>query len=186
MIKILFVCHGNICRSTMAEYVMKDMLEKKGLTALFEIDSAATSREEIGNPIYPPARKKLMEEGVTIGTHRARQVTKADYKYFDKIYIMASDALSRQTIQRRGRVLRTCTETGKRIAYIYDFVALPPIGSAEGIGVSNLVINEMRRAKEYARLADNKTDIMDELRSIMGMYGVNEEDLDNEFDTESE
>ena len=88
MIKILFVCHGNICRSTMAEYVMKDMLEKRGLDRAFEVDSAATSREEIGNPIYPPARRKLIEEGVPIGTHRARQVTKADYDYFDKIYIM--------------------------------------------------------------------------------------------------
>ena len=88
MIKILFVCHGNICRSTMAEYVMKDMIEERGLSDLYEIDSAATSREEIGNHIYPPARKKLVEEGVAIGTHRARQVTKADYKYFDKIYIM--------------------------------------------------------------------------------------------------
>ena len=72
----------------MAEYVMKDMTEDLGLSDLYEIDSAATSREEIGNPIYPPARKKLVEEGVAIGTHRARQVTKADYKYFDKIYIM--------------------------------------------------------------------------------------------------
>ena len=72
----------------MAEYVMKDMIEGRGLSDIYEIDSAATSREEIGNPIYPPARKKLVEEGVAIGTHRARQVTKADYKYFDKIYIM--------------------------------------------------------------------------------------------------
>ena len=72
----------------MAEYVMKDMIEDLGLSDIYEIDSAATSREEIGNPIYPPARKKLVEEGVAIGTHRARQVTKADYKYFDKIYIM--------------------------------------------------------------------------------------------------
>ena len=88
MTKILFVCHGNICRSTMSEYVMEDMVNKLGLEDEFEIDSAATSREEIGNPIYPPARKKLMNEGVPVGTHRARQVTKADYKYFDKIYIM--------------------------------------------------------------------------------------------------
>lgn len=108
-----------------------------------------------------------------------------DVPKLDKIYIMASDALSRQTIQRRGRVLRTCTETGKRIAYIYDFVALPPVGYTEGIGVPNLVVNEMKRAREYARLADNNADILDELRSIMGMYGVREEDLDNEFNTES-
>lgn len=109
-----------------------------------------------------------------------------DVPKLDKIYIMASDALSRQTIQRRGRVLRTCTDTGKRIAYIYDFVALPPIECTDGIGVSNLVVNEMRRAKEYARLADNKSDTMAELSAIMRMYGVNEEDLENEFDAESE
>ena len=88
MQKILFVCHGNICRSTMAEYVMNDMVNKNGLENEFEIDSAATSREEIGNPIYPPARKKLIQEDIPVGSHRARQITKADYKYFDKIYIM--------------------------------------------------------------------------------------------------
>lgn len=88
MQKILFVCHGNICRSTMAEYVMKDMVAKLGLSDQYEIDSAATSREEIGNPIYPPARKKLLSEGIPIGTHRARQITKADYAHFDRIYIM--------------------------------------------------------------------------------------------------
>ena len=88
MTKILFVCHGNICRSTMAEYVMKDMVSKRGLDECFEIDSAATSREEIGNPIYPPARKKLLSEGVPIGNHRARQITRGDYEYYDKIYIM--------------------------------------------------------------------------------------------------
>jgi len=109
-----------------------------------------------------------------------------DVPKLDKIYIMASDALNRQTIQRRGRVLRTCTETGKRIAYIYDFVALPPISVTDGVGVSNLVVNEMKRAKEYARLADNKDDIMEEMISIMKTYGVSEEDLENEFKTESE
>ncbi len=88
MNKILFVCHGNICRSTMAEYVMENMVKERDLEDLFEIDSAATSREEIGNPIYPPARKKLIKEGVPVGNHRARQITKADYKYYDKIYIM--------------------------------------------------------------------------------------------------
>lgn len=109
-----------------------------------------------------------------------------DVPKLDKIYIMASDALNRQTIQRRGRVLRTCTETGKKMAYIYDFVALPPINTVEGIGVANLVINEMKRAKEYARLADNKNDIMEEMLSIMNIYGVSEEDLEHEFDTRSE
>ena len=88
MLKILFVCHGNICRSTMAEYVMKDMVNKRGLDDEFEIDSCATSREEIGNPIYPPARKKLIAEGIPVGSHRARQITRADYEYYDRIYIM--------------------------------------------------------------------------------------------------
>ena len=108
-----------------------------------------------------------------------------DIPKLDKIYIMASDALSRQTIQRRGRVLRTCKETGKRIAYIYDFVALPPLSISEGVGVKSLVINEMKRAKEYARLSDNSKDIMAALSSIMSSYGVEEEDFDDEFNEES-
>ena len=65
MIKILFVCHGNICRSPMAEFVLKDMVRKRGCEDLFEIASAATSREEIGNPVYPPARAKLAEHGIS-------------------------------------------------------------------------------------------------------------------------
>ena len=69
MIKILFVCHGNICRSPMAEFVLKDMVRKRGLEDQFIIDSAATSREEIGNPVYPPARRKLAENGITGISH---------------------------------------------------------------------------------------------------------------------
>ena len=65
MYKILFVCHGNICRSPMAEFVLKDMVNKKGLTHLFEIASCATSTEEIGNPVYPPAKRKLSEYGIS-------------------------------------------------------------------------------------------------------------------------
>ena len=90
MEKILFVCHGNICRSVMAEYVMRYLVSKRGLDDQYEIDSAAVSREEIGNPIYPPARKKLMAEGIPVGSHRARQITKYDYSHFDRIYIMDS------------------------------------------------------------------------------------------------
>lgn len=88
MIKILFVCHGNICRSPMGEYVLKDLVKKAGREAEFFIDSAAVSREEIGNPVYPPARRELQKHGVACGGHRARQVTLADYQNFDRIYYM--------------------------------------------------------------------------------------------------
>ena len=83
MIKILFVCHGNICRSPMAEFVMKDLVKKAGLEERFHIESAATSTEEIGNPVYPPARRKLAEHGIGCAGKTARQLTAADYRAFD-------------------------------------------------------------------------------------------------------
>lgn len=90
MIKILFVCHGNICRSPMGEYILKDLVKKAGREGEFFIDSAAVSREEIGNPVYPPAQRELQKHGVACGGHRARQVTLADYQSFDRIYYMDS------------------------------------------------------------------------------------------------
>ena len=90
MEKILFVCHGNICRSPMGEYVLKDMVKKAGLSDTFEIDSAAVSREEIGNPVYPPARRELNKHGIACDGHAARQVTVKDYHHFDRIYYMDS------------------------------------------------------------------------------------------------
>ena len=83
MVKILFVCHGNICRSPMAEFVMKDLVKQAGLEEAFLIESAATSTEEIGNPVYPPARRKLAEHGIGCAGKTARQVTRADYEGFD-------------------------------------------------------------------------------------------------------
>ena len=83
MKKILFVCHGNICRSPMAEFVMRDLVKKAGLASQFQIESAATSREEIGNPVYPPARRKLAEHGISCGGHAARQLTNRDYEEYD-------------------------------------------------------------------------------------------------------
>jgi protein-tyrosine phosphatase len=83
MKKILFVCHGNICRSPMAEFVMKDLLKKAGLEFQFHIESVATSREEIGNPVYPPARRKLAEHGISCEGHAARQLTNQDYEEYD-------------------------------------------------------------------------------------------------------
>ena len=83
MVKILFICHGNICRSPMAEFVMKDLVKKAGLESQFYIESAATSREEIGNPVYPPARRKLAEHGTSCEGHAARQLTNPDYEEYD-------------------------------------------------------------------------------------------------------
>lgn len=90
MIKILFLCHGNICRSVMGEYILKEMVRKAGREAEFEIDSAAVSREEIGNRIYPPAERELRSHNIPIGSHRARQVTMEDYRRFDRLYYMDS------------------------------------------------------------------------------------------------
>ena len=81
--KILFICHGNICRSPMAEFVMKDLVKKAGLTSQFHIESAATSREEIGNPVYPPAQRKLAEHGIPCEGHAARQLMNRDYDEYD-------------------------------------------------------------------------------------------------------
>ena len=85
MKKILFVCHGNICRSPMAEFVMRDMVEKAGLGDEFYIESAATSTEEIGNGVYPPARDMLWRHGISCKGKTARQMTRADYARFDLI-----------------------------------------------------------------------------------------------------
>ena len=90
MTNILFVCHGNICRSPMAEFVMKDLVEKAGVGERFHIASAATSREEIGNPVYPPARRKLAEYGIGCEGHAARQITAGDYQDFDLLIAMDS------------------------------------------------------------------------------------------------
>ncbi len=83
MTKVLFICHGNICRSPMAEFVMKDLVKKAGLEKDFQIASAATSTEEIGSPVYPPARRKLAEHGIQCDGHSARQLINRDYDKYD-------------------------------------------------------------------------------------------------------
>ncbi len=90
MKSILFICHGNICRSPMAEFVMKDLVKKAGLAAQFHIGSAATSREEIGEAVYPPARRKLAEHGISCAGHAARQLARADYEEYDLLVGMDS------------------------------------------------------------------------------------------------
>lgn len=98
MIKILFVCHGNICRSTMAQYVLQHMVKEQGIADQFYIDSAATSNEEIGSGVHYGTRNKLRKEGIYCGSHRARRLTKKDYQEFD--YIIGMDTANMRNIQR--------------------------------------------------------------------------------------
>lgn len=102
MIKILFICHGNICRSPMAEFIMKDLVEKSGLSDQFHIASAATSTEEIwngiGNPVYPPARTKLAEHGIGCAGKRAVQLKQSDYGKYD--YLIGMDSVNIRNMRR--------------------------------------------------------------------------------------
>lgn len=102
MIKVLFICHGNICRSPMAEFVLKDMVEKQGIAEQFEIASAATSTEEIwngvGNPVYPPARKELAKHGISCEGKRAVQLKASDYDYYD--YLIGMDSMNIRNMER--------------------------------------------------------------------------------------
>ena len=98
-VKILFICHGNICRSPMAEFVMKDMVRKEGLEDRFEIASAATSAEELGNPVYPPARERLRRAGISCAGKTARRMTRADYDTFDLLV-----GMDRQNLRNMLRI----------------------------------------------------------------------------------
>ena len=124
MIKVLFICHGNICRSPMAEYILKDMVEKRGLQSKFEIASAATSMEEIwgdrGNPIYPPAKEELRKHNIgstpytDFSGKRARQVTKSDYNYYD--YLLCADQANiRNTLSITG------ADVDNKVKLLLDF-----------------------------------------------------------------
>ena len=98
MTRILFVCLGNICRSPMAEFVMKDMVKRAGAADQFEIASAATSREEVGNPVYPPARQKLAEHGISCKGKTARQLCAEDYSYYD--LLIGMEKVNLRSMQR--------------------------------------------------------------------------------------
>ena len=98
MIKIMFICHGNICRSPMAEFVMKDLVKKKGVEDLFEIASCATSREEIGCDMHHGSKTKLREVGIAFSRRQAVQLTRADYEKYD--YLIAMDANNLRNISR--------------------------------------------------------------------------------------
>ena len=124
MIKVLFICHGNICRSPMAEFMLKDMVEKRALAAEFEIASAATSTEEIwggqGNPVYPPAREELRKHGIggtpytDFSGKRARQVRRSDLAHYD--YLLCADSANiRNTLRITG------PDTEGKVKLILDY-----------------------------------------------------------------
>ena len=118
MIKVLFVCWGNICRSPMGEYILKHMVEERGIANDFYIESAATSTEEIGNPVYPPARSELNRHGINCDGHRARQVRKSDYDDFDIIIAMEQihvDIMIRRFFGNdNDKKIRLCMELANR------------------------------------------------------------------------
>ena len=97
MVNILFVCHGNICRSTMAEFVLKHLVRQRGLEDAFYIDSAATSTEELGNDVHPGTRRKLAQVGIPCGSHRARQLRRDEYGRFDLLIGMDEANLRNMT-----------------------------------------------------------------------------------------
>ena len=126
MIKVLFICPGNICRSTMAEFVLKDMVVKKGLSSQFVIASAATSTEEIwngiGNPVYPPAREELSRHGISCKGKRAVQLKKSDYDAYD--YLIGMDSANirnteRMTGHKGGKIKKLLEFAGSR-RYVDD------------------------------------------------------------------
>ena len=105
MKKLLFICHGNICRSPMAEEVMRHLVEEAGCSEEYEIASAAVSTEEIGNDMYPPAQRKLREKGIPFGRHAARQITRDDYRHYDRIVCM-----DRSNLRWLSRIIGDDTE----------------------------------------------------------------------------
>ncbi len=121
--RILFVCHGNICRSPMAEFILKALVKARGLESRYYIESAAVSREEIGNPIYPPAKHCLSQHGVWFSPEkRARQVTRADYDRFDRIICM--ERIIPEDPEGKIHLMMSYTGVGRDVAdpwYTGDF-----------------------------------------------------------------
>ena len=121
MTKILFVCHGNICRSPMAEFIMKDLVRKAGREGEFEIASAAASREEIGHDIYPPAKRCLTAHGVPFSRRAARQITPADVRFYD--HIIAMEGYNLRNLRRLlGPVYE---ENADKFSLLLDYTGRP-------------------------------------------------------------
>lgn len=118
MIKVLFICHGNICRSPMAEFVFKKIVADKGLADKFLINSAATSTEEIGNGIHFGTKAKLKEMNIPFTSHRAVQITKLDYEKYD--YLIAMDSMNLRNMQRLLGY-----DSQKKVHRLLDFTSYP-------------------------------------------------------------
>ncbi len=118
MTKIIFVCHGNICRSPMAEFIMKQLVTERGLDDSFYIESAATSTEEIGNGVYPPVKRLLEARGIDCNKKRARRITQADYENFD--YILCMDSNNLRNLNRMFP-----QDNGAKISKLLDFTDSP-------------------------------------------------------------
>ena len=119
MVKILFVCHGNICRSPMAEFLFRDILKKQGLSDRVLVASAATSAEEIGNPVYPPARRKLAQLGISTDGKTAVQLTRADYDRWD--YLIGMERFN----LRNMRAILGQEDPDKKLHLLLDFTDRP-------------------------------------------------------------
>ncbi len=117
MVKILFICHGNICRSVSAQYILEELLRRRGVTGVLA-DSAATSREEIGNGIYPPMKAALGRMGVPVGDHRARQMKAEDYEAYDLLI-----GMDRENLYNMRRILGADPE-GK-LHYLMEYAGRP-------------------------------------------------------------
>ena len=123
-IKILYICHGNICRSTMAQSIFTYLARNKGVLDEFVVDSAATSTEELGNPMYPPAVRTLTKHGIPIVDHRARQMTRDDYKHFDHIVIMDSE-------NQRNVMRMTGNDPDGKVMWLLDRAVADPWWTGE-------------------------------------------------------
>ena len=118
MTKILFVCHGNICRSPMAEFVMNDLLQRAGLSGCAQVASAAVSAEELGNPVYPPARRKLAEHGIRCDGKTARLLQAADYQTYDLLI-----GMDRRNLEAMRRICGS--DPDHKLCLLRDFTAQP-------------------------------------------------------------